>query len=199
MILSGSFLACASTASALPHTPRSGMYSYNLYTLALMKPTDCRGGILTGKLLSPNATIAPGSHFDPAWRLAPMYVARFGHANDALRALKATTERHGLQLVDVAYRWLQHHSALVPGDHGIIIGNSDVAQLEKALVERYVVPFTSRDREVLTVCGAYCSVRRVRCLRRWRTLARRHGSRSRASRLRTTGSNQPMSTTIRHV
>ena len=65
-----------------------------------------------------------------------MYAERFGNANDALRALKATAGKHGLQLIDVAYRWLQYHSALIPNDHGVIVGPSSTIQLEKALVVR---------------------------------------------------------------
>lgn len=95
----------------------------------------CRGGLLTGKLLDADAKAAPGSHYDPSWFLSSMYVSRFGHATEALRALKAVVDKHGLLLTDVAYRWLEHHSALVPGDHGIIVGASSAAQLEKALVE----------------------------------------------------------------
>ena len=91
---------------------------------------------MTGKLLEPDAVAAPGSHFDPKWQFSSLYTERFGSANDALRALKATAEKHGLQLVDVAYRWLQHHSALIPSDHGVIVGPSSTAHLEKALVVR---------------------------------------------------------------
>lgn len=94
-----------------------------------------RGGLLTGKLLDPNWRPSPGSHYDPNWRLAALYKDRFAHANDALRDLQAVAEKHGLTLTEVAYRWLQHHSVLVPEDHGIIIGASNVEQLEKAVTE----------------------------------------------------------------
>ena len=92
--------------------------------------------MLTGKLLDTNAQIEPGSHFDPGFDYSWLYVARFGHANDALRELKTIAEKHALQLTDVAYRWLQHHSALIPEDHGVIVGASKFEQLEKAIAER---------------------------------------------------------------
>ena len=91
--------------------------------------------MLTGKMLDDQEQAAPGSHYDPNWYLSSMYVARFGHATAALRELRAVAQKHGLQLTDVAYRWLEHHSALVPEDHGIIIGASSIGQLEKAIVE----------------------------------------------------------------
>ena len=91
---------------------------------------------MTGKLLAPNAVPEPGSHFDLGWAHHPFYVERFGKANDALHSLKTIADKHDMELVEVAYRWLQHHSALVPSDRGVIIGASNVAQVEKALVAR---------------------------------------------------------------
>lgn len=92
------------------------------------------GGLLTGKLLE-NAQPAPGSHFDPNSRHAALYNERFGHAAQAIQDIKTAADKHDLPLTDVAYRWLEHHSAMILGDHGIIIGGSSVAQIEKAIVE----------------------------------------------------------------
>ncbi|KAJ3552504.1 hypothetical protein NM688_g4118 [Phlebia brevispora] len=92
------------------------------------------GGILTGKLLD-NEKPAPGSHYDPNWRLQPYYAHRFGHAKQAIRNVKEIAEKHGLKLVEVAYRWLVHHSALRPDDHGIIVGGSNLGQIEGAIAQ----------------------------------------------------------------
>ena len=134
--LPGSSLVFESTVSVLPRTLSSGSPFSHGTLSSIAHSYPCSGGILTGKLLSPDAVAAPGSHYDPNWQFSTFYAARFGNANDALRALKATVEKHNLQLIDVAYRWLQHHSALTPTDHGVIIGPSSLAQLEKALEER---------------------------------------------------------------
>lgn len=91
--------------------------------------------MLTGKHLDSNTDITPGSHYDPNWSLVGLYVARFGHAKEALKELRAVAEKYGLQLTDVAYRWLEHHSAMIPEDHGIIIGASSAEQLLKGLTE----------------------------------------------------------------
>ncbi|KAJ3552502.1 hypothetical protein NM688_g4117 [Phlebia brevispora] len=106
------------------------------------------GGLLTGKYID-NATPAPGSHFDPNWRLGGFYAARFGHAMQAIKKVKEIAEKHNLQLTDVAYRWLVHHSAMVPEDHGIIVGGNNVSQIEKAIVECEKGPLPE---EVVAVC-----------------------------------------------
>ncbi|KAJ3552501.1 hypothetical protein NM688_g4120 [Phlebia brevispora] len=92
------------------------------------------GGLLTGKLLD-NPQPAPGSHYDPNTRYVNVYTTRFGHVSQAIRNIRAVAETFDLQLTDVAYRWLVHHSAMRPDDRGIIIGGSSLAQIEKAIVE----------------------------------------------------------------
>jgi hypothetical protein len=47
-------------------------------------------------------------------------------------------DKHRLVLAEVAIRWLQHHSALTPGDLGIIIGGSKPVHVETALVDACV-------------------------------------------------------------
>ena len=54
----------------------------------------------------------------------------------AVQELKDVSEKYGLSLVEVAYRWLQHHSALLPTDHGVIVGGSRVEQIELGILER---------------------------------------------------------------
>lgn len=93
------------------------------------------GGFLTGKHLSSNANVEPGSHYDPNWSPSQFYNTRYPACTSAVNELKELTDKHGLQLSEVAYRWLEHHSALVPSDHGIIVGPSRIEQLESAFVE----------------------------------------------------------------
>ena len=42
-------------------------------------------------------------------------------------------EKHGLSLIEIALRWVQHHSVLTPSD-GVILGASSAAQLEQNCV-----------------------------------------------------------------
>ncbi|PSS22677.1 hypothetical protein PHLCEN_2v3043 [Hermanssonia centrifuga] len=93
------------------------------------------GGYLTGKLLDPSAKPEPGSHFDPKWHLSSMYIGRYKATAAAVTDLNITAEKHGLKLSEVAYRWMQHHSSLGPKDHGIILGVSNVQQLEDAITD----------------------------------------------------------------
>lgn len=96
--------------------------------------TVLAGGLLTGKLLSSDAKIEPGSHYDPSWTFSSFYTSRYPACTPAVQELKTVAEKHGLQLTEVAYRWLEHHSALLPTDHGIILGPSRIEQLETAIV-----------------------------------------------------------------
>ena len=56
----------------------------------------------------------------------------------AVSKLKAISDKHGIALAEVAYRWLQWHSAMIPGDQGVILGASRVEQLEAAILSSYV-------------------------------------------------------------
>ncbi len=93
------------------------------------------GGFLTGKHLSPDSS-NEGTHFDPKWSLAKAFISRYGHTTSAVLELKEVTDKYQLSLAEVALRWLQHHSLLVPEDLGVVVGASRPAQLEKALLDR---------------------------------------------------------------
>ncbi len=75
-----------------------------------------------------------GSHFDPNWALSVFYTTRYSHTVSAVKELKDVADKHGLKLAEVAYRWLEHHSAMIPTDRGIILGASRVEQLESAIL-----------------------------------------------------------------
>jgi len=46
-----------------------------------------------------------------------------------LKELKDVADKHGIRLVEVAQRWLQHHSALGPDD-GVLLGFSNIGQVD---------------------------------------------------------------------
>ncbi|KAG8849798.1 hypothetical protein FRB96_000621 [Tulasnella sp. 330] len=96
------------------------------------------GGFLTGKFLSMQdvSNAEKGGRFDkdtaPGKQYSRMYI------NDvnirAVRMIKEAAATEHLTMAEVALRWLQHHSALKSHD-GIILGASNVSQLEKNLID----------------------------------------------------------------
>ncbi|KAF7796184.1 hypothetical protein EIP86_007358 [Pleurotus ostreatoroseus] len=104
----------------------------------LDRNNEAEGGFLTGKLLSSTYVAEAGSHFDPKYVQTWFYRERYMSCVAALRELNDLAGKHGLRLAEVAYRWLQHHSALVPEDHGVILGATRAEQLERPLPQEVV-------------------------------------------------------------
>lgn len=97
------------------------------------------GGFLTGKLLGSSSGDQPAlSHFDPKWVHAHYYTDRYVPMTAAVSEVQAVAAKHGLTLAEVTYRWLQWHSALVPEDHGLVIGPSSLVQLESTISDWYL-------------------------------------------------------------
>ncbi|KAH7926258.1 Aldo/keto reductase [Leucogyrophana mollusca] len=94
------------------------------------------GGLLVGKILTrEDMENAPGGRWDPkVSHFAPMLHQKFAPMLPTLAKLKDVMDLHNLKLSEAAQRWLQHHSALQPGD-GVIIGASTADQLEMNLKE----------------------------------------------------------------
>jgi len=65
-----------------------------------------------------------------------MYQARYFKNSyfDAIEIIRPVAEKHNLTLLEVALRWIIHHSELdYKGGDGVIIGCSSLAQLESNL------------------------------------------------------------------
>ncbi|KAI0792968.1 aflatoxin B1-aldehyde reductase [Irpex lacteus] len=98
------------------------------------------GGYLTGKHLetSPEANTAsndhPDSHFHPESALSLFFLTRYPPMAAAVTKPQAVANKHAIPLAEVSYRWLQWHSRMIPGDHGVILGASRVEQLEAAVL-----------------------------------------------------------------
>lgn len=103
--------------------------------LRLAAHSPLAGGFLTGKMLPGGSGTQVLSHFDPAWALSVYYAPRYEPMAPALAALRDFAAERGLALREIAYRWLQHHSALRPDDHGLVVGASSIAQLESTIAE----------------------------------------------------------------
>ncbi|KAJ6605369.1 aflatoxin B1-aldehyde reductase [Mycena vulgaris] len=98
------------------------------------------GGYLVGHLLDLStdaggggAAVPRGSHFDPRNPFGTWYQGRYVPMAGAVRVLGAVVEAHGLSLNEASVRWLQHHSAMVPTDLGIIFGGSRAGHVEETL------------------------------------------------------------------
>lgn len=100
------------------------------------------GGYLTGKHLPlPSAQSQqdeedhPCGHFSASWPWSTFYTLRYPPMATAVTKLQSVVAQHGLSLTEVAYRWLQWHSLMRPEDHGLIVGASNMQQLENALID----------------------------------------------------------------
>jgi aflatoxin B1 aldehyde reductase len=70
------------------------------------------------------------------YRQGKMYQARYFKNSyfDAIEIIRPVAEKHNLTLLEVALRWIIHHSELdYKGGDGVIIGCSSLAQLESNL------------------------------------------------------------------
>jgi aflatoxin B1 aldehyde reductase len=96
------------------------------------------GGIFSGKYKT--ADVPAEGRFSSTSSLGSNYRGRYfkDATFDALRLIEPVAQKHGLSLIEIALRWMRHHSALDirPGGHdGIIIGVSGFKQLEQNLDE----------------------------------------------------------------
>ncbi|KAF9525602.1 aflatoxin B1-aldehyde reductase [Crepidotus variabilis] len=94
------------------------------------------GGLLVGHLLSDSdelASIEPGSHYDAKQPFGRWFSSRYGPMVPEVRKLKEAAEKSGLNLNQASVRWLQHHSALLSSDFGIIFGGSKTSHVETTL------------------------------------------------------------------
>ncbi|KAK6441770.1 hypothetical protein LTR95_001994 [Oleoguttula sp. CCFEE 5521] len=116
------------------------------YGLDVVVYNPVAGGLFSGKYKTADVP-ASGRFSDAEGTRGGMYRARYykDATFDALRIIEPVVEKHGLALLETAFRWLTHHSGLNikdGGNDGIIIGVSSEAQLEGNLkdVEKGPLP-----------------------------------------------------------
>lgn len=95
-------------------------------------------GIFSGKYKSKEIPQDGGRFSDTVPRIAERYRARYfkDETFEALRIIEPVVERHNLTLLETAFRWLMHHSALNikdGGNDGVIVGVSSEGQLVQNL------------------------------------------------------------------
>ncbi|KAL9610640.1 MAG: hypothetical protein Q9167_004682 [Letrouitia subvulpina] len=104
------------------------------YGLDVVVYNPLAGGLFSGKVKSGEVP-KEGRYSENAPRMGDMYRKRYfkDATFDALRIIEPVAEKHGLTMLEIALRWLVHHSALRienGGRDGAIIGVSSYEQLE---------------------------------------------------------------------
>ncbi|KAG9002381.1 hypothetical protein FRB94_013326 [Tulasnella sp. JGI-2019a] len=97
------------------------------------------GGFLSGKFLSlKDADNAEkGTRFDKDLPGGQLYSKWYAHDGviQAVGLVHEAAAKEQLTLIEVALRWLQHHSVLREGVDGVILGASSLAQLESNIAD----------------------------------------------------------------
>lgn len=106
------------------------------YGLDIVVYNPIAGGLFSGKLKSADVVPESGRFSDTAnsgVRYRERYLRDSTFA--ALQLIEAAAEKHGLSVIEVALRWVVHHSALkvLDGNDGVIIGVSRREQIEENL------------------------------------------------------------------
>ena len=96
------------------------------------------GGIFSGKYRVAHVPVE-GRYSDRAFTGNAYRKRYFKDATfDALRIIEPVAQKYNLSLIEIALRWMRHHSALdigPDGRDGVIIGVSNFKQLEQNLAE----------------------------------------------------------------
>ena len=113
------------------------------------------GGLFSGKIKSKDQLPEDeNSRFGKTSSTGTNYRARYFRDTtfEALEMVQAVAEKHKLTLLEIALRWVMHHSALnvaKDGGDGIIIGVSSQGQLESNLKDLEKGPLPEDVVEVL--------------------------------------------------
>ena len=116
------------------------------YGIDLVVYNPIAGGLFSGKIRTKDAIPESGRYSDQS-PMGQMYRERY-IKDDTLRALQIiepVAAKHGLTMIEIALRWLVHHSILriVGGNDGIIIGVSSKEQISSNLdnLEKGPLPY----------------------------------------------------------
>lgn len=99
------------------------------------------GGLFSGKIKSADIKPDEGRFGTRADRVGQMYRDRYFKQGtfNALKIIEEAAHQHNLTLLEIALRWVVHHSELNTrvkgGNDGVIIGVSNFEQLESNLAD----------------------------------------------------------------
>ncbi|KAK3358768.1 NADP-dependent oxidoreductase domain-containing protein [Lasiosphaeria hispida] len=137
------------------------------YGLDIVVYNPIAGGLFSGKIKSKDLVPADGRFSDTA-HSGKMYRDRYFRDSTfrALQTVEAAVEKAGLTLIETALRWVVHHSDLKikDGNDGIIIGVSNIAQLEDNLnnIEKGPLP-----EEVVKALDEAWNISKVDAIHYW--------------------------------
>ena len=103
-----------------------------MLTADIHSPRPLAAGFLTGKLVNNDHQ---GTRFGDDHPLGQFAQKLFGAEDlkSAMRTFDKAVKAHGLTSIEVAIRWLAHHSALRDGD-GIVLGASKTEQVRETVL-----------------------------------------------------------------
>ncbi|KAK3936462.1 NADP-dependent oxidoreductase domain-containing protein [Diplogelasinospora grovesii] len=108
------------------------------YGLDIVVYNPIAGGLFSGKIKSTDMVPAEGRFSDTA-KSGKVYRSRYFRDSTfrALQLIEGAVEKHSLTMIETALRWVVHHSALKikDGNDGVIIGISNIEQLDKNLTD----------------------------------------------------------------
>ncbi|KAE9405364.1 Aldo/keto reductase [Gymnopus androsaceus JB14] len=109
------------------------------FGIAFYAYSPLAGGLLTGKWNKPedldNVNLVAGTRYDTTTTDNPIYKIfhdKYRQVVPSFAALTQALDAAKIPPAEAALRWIQHHSALKPGDV-VIIGASKMAQIENSL------------------------------------------------------------------
>ncbi|KAJ4863124.1 aldo/keto reductase family domain-containing protein [Trichoderma breve] len=106
------------------------------YGLDIVVYNPLAGGLFSGKIKSQDLLPETG-RYSGNTAIANTYRSRYFRDStfESLKVVEEAAEKAGLTLIEIAMRWVVHHSGLKikDGNDGIIIGVSSIAQLENNL------------------------------------------------------------------
>lgn len=109
------------------------------YSIDIVVYNPLAGGVLSGKYKSKEVpTEGRFAETDP--RIGGMYRDRYFRDSNfqALQLIEPVAKKHGLSLLEIAFRWCRHHSKLKMtdgGNDGMVIGVSSLDQLKSNLID----------------------------------------------------------------
>ncbi|KAI9041757.1 aldo/keto reductase family protein [Aspergillus affinis] len=139
------------------------------YGLELLVYNPLAGGVLSGRYQSKEIPDDGGRYSTSDPVVGAMYRERyFKDVNfEALKVIQPVADRLGLTLLEIAFRWLVHHSQLrvQDGNDGIVIGISSLAQLKSNLDDLEKGPLPD---EVLEALDLAWTITKPSCSLYWR-------------------------------
>jgi aflatoxin B1 aldehyde reductase len=132
------------------------------YGLDLVVYNPLAGGLFSGKY-SMNDLPGAGRFSIESTQQGTQYRARYFREEyfDALALIEPVAQAHSLTMIEIAIRWLIHHSSLdtaarTGGNDGILIGISSLSQLESNLKNAEKPPLPAEVMAVLDKAWKIC-------------------------------------------